>query len=879
MSILRRMTNLFHRSKLDQEIDAELRAHIEMRTADNLASGMSPEQARRDALLRFGNRTVLKERVIAADAHMFLDSLWQDIHYGLRMLRKSPGFTAVAVLTLALGIGANTAIFSVIEAVLLRAFPYRAPQQLVLVFNSNPAWGQDRIPLCVADFDDWKAMNHAFVQPAAFHTNLYDYTSSREPQQITGAGVSPGFFSTLGVEPMLGRGFLPEEEAPGSALAVIVSEHFWIQNLGGDPHAVGKSITLDGKSYSVVGVMPGSFRFPSEGVQLWEPLRLAPPTRRGPYFLRGLARLRPGVTLQQARENMTAVSQRIREETHSPDDGASIDSIANFGFNVVPFRTYLVGDVQPALLVLMAGAGFLLLIAVANLAHLMLAKTLGRQSEFAVRRALGASRLRLIRQLLAEALLLACLGSSFGLLLGYASLNLLLTLSPFDLPRLDRVGIDGGVLGFTLLVAILCCALFALAPAWGILQSNPNAALKEGGGRSPLLRHKRLRGILVVAEVGLTLILTVGATLMARSLIRLQGVNAGFQPNNVLTAEIQMSDARYSDSQHVRSFYQELLTRLDSLPGVESAALSSGLPPDQMQLQDTFTIQEHPTPAGESDPLADFLFVNGDYFRTLRVPLIEGRTFMDADSQSAPLVVIINQTLAKAFFPNEDPVGKLLRQNRSNPWMQIVGVVGDVKYEGLDASVIPTLYTPYTQHGWPGAYLAVRAKGNIAGLAAAIRDSVWSLDNQLPITDMVFAPQRMHAALAAPRFRAILLAAFGVVALALSVIGIYGVISYSTAQRTREIGVRTALGAQPRDIVRMVLGEGLLLALIGIAIGVASALVLTRFLRSMLFEIKPTDPATFLGVAILLVIAALLACYIPARRAMRVDPIVALRYE
>jgi putative ABC transport system permease protein len=861
----------YRRRAREAELERELRDHLELEAEEQQHAGLSPKEAADAAHQALGNTLKIEEDVRGAWGFQWLGTLAQDLRYGLRMLRKSPGFTTVAVLTLALGIGANTAIFSVVEAVLLRPFPYRTPEQLVLVFNSNPAWGQDRIPLCVADFDDWKAMNRAFVLPAAFTRSLYVYTSSREPQQITGADVSPGFFSTLGVEPILGRGFLPEEETPGGALAVIVSEHFWIQNLGGDPHAVGRNITLDGKSYSVVGVMPRSFRFPSEDVQLWEPLRLKPPTRRGPYFLRGLARLRPGVTLQQARANMAAVSQRIREETHAPDDGG--------GFNIVPLRTYLVGDVQPALLVLMAGAGFLLLIAVANLAHLMLAKTLGRQSEFALRAALGASRLRLIRQLLAEAMLLAFLGCSFGLLLGYASLNSLLTLSPFDLPRLDRVGIDGGVLGFTLLVSILCCALFALAPAWQILQSNPNAALKEGGGRTSLSRHKRLRGVLVVAEVGLTLILTVGATLMARSLVRLQQVNPGFQPNNVLTAEIQMPDARYSSSHHFQNFYHALLTRLDSLPGVESAAISSGLPPDQMDLQDTFTIQEHPTPAGESDPLADFLFVNGDYFRTLGVPLIEGRTFTDADSQDAPLVVIINQTLAKAFFPHEDPLGKLLRQNRGNPWMEIVGVVGDVKYEGLDASAIPTLYTPYTQHGWPGAYVAVRAKGNIAGLAAVVRDSVWSLDNQLPITDMVFAPRRMHAAVAAPRFRAILLAAFGVIALALSVIGIYGVISYSTAHRKREIGVRVALGAQPRDIVRMVLSEGLLLALIGIAIGVGGALALTRFLRILLFEIKPTDPVTFVGIASLLVLVALAACYVPARRAMRVDPMIALRYE
>jgi putative ABC transport system permease protein len=859
------------RKRRSEELNEEIQGHLELAARENMESGMAPRDAQTAARHEFGSIALAEEVTRDMWGGRWFADLLQDVRYGLRMLRKSPGFTAVAVLTLALGIGANTAIFSVVNAVLLRSFPYRTPSQLVLVFWSNPAWGQDRIPLCVADFDDWKAWNHAFVQPTVFAKNLYDYTSGQEPLQIVGAGVSPGFFSTLGVQPMLGRGFLPQEEKPGGKLAVIVSQNFWAQNLHRDPQAIGRDITLDGQSYVVVGVMPSSFRFPSENVELWEPLRLKPPKRRGPYFLRGFARLRPGVSLRQARADMATVSERIREETHAQDTGGAP--------NVLPLRTYLVGDVQPVLLVLMAAVGFLLLIAVANLANLMLVKAVGRLREFAVRTALGASRVRLIRQLLTEGLVLTALGAVLGLLLAYDSLGLLRAVTPAGVPQMDGAHIDVGVLGFTLLVSVLSCLLFALAPAWQAFKLAPMTALKEGGGRASALGHRRFRGVLVAAEVGLALILVVGATLMARSLIRLQQVNAGFQPKNVLTAEIQMPDLRYSDSRHVDNFYQQLLVRLDELPGVESAAIASGFPPDLMDLQDTFTIQEHPTPPGQSDPLADFIFVNGDYFRTLGVPLLGGRTFTDADRQSAPLVVIINQTLARNFFPNENPVGNLLRQNRSNPWMRIVGVVADVKYDGLNAHSFPALYVPYLQHSWPGAYLAVRAKQNPLGLAASVRRTVWSLDNQLPITDMKSAEDRLDESMAAPRVRTFALGLFAILALSLASIGTYGVISYSTAQRTHEMGIRVALGAEPRDVMWLIVGQGTRLALVGIVAGIAGALVLTRFLQSMLFEVKPTDLVTFVGVTILLVLVSLAACFIPGRRAMRVDPMLALRYE
>jgi putative ABC transport system permease protein len=734
--ILRRLAPLQLSAPREAEIAEELAQHLDDRYQELLAAGQAEHAAYQTSLgelkdedflagnLKPVERNFYREPVAAGkDGGNLFSSIFQDVRYALRILRKSPGFAAVAILTLALGIGANTAIFSAVNTVLLRALPYRMPDQIVLVFWNNPAWGQDRIPLCVADFDDWKALNHAFVQPTVFHENFYDYTSGQEPQQIVGAGVSPGFFSTLGVEPTLGRGFLPEEEKPGGRLAVIVSQNFWVQNLRGDPQAIGRNITLDGQSYVVVGVMPGSFRFPSENVELWEPLRLKPPTRRGPYFLRGLARLRPGVSLRQARADMAAVSERIRKETHAQDTGGAP--------NVLPLRTYLVGELQPVLLVLMAAVGFVLLIAAANLANLMLVKAVRRLREFAVRTALGASQLRLIRQLLTEGLVLTALGAVLGLLLAYESLSLLQGVSPAGVPQLSGVHIDGRVLGFTLLVSSLSSVFFALAPAWQAFKLSPETALKEGGGRASALGHGRFRGVLVAAQVGLALILVIGATLMARSFIRLQQVNAGFQPKNVLTAEIQMPDLRYSDPRHVDNFYHQLLERLDALPGVESAAVASGLPPDLMQLQDTFTIQAHPTPPGQSDPLADLVFVNGNYFRTLGVPLIEGRTFTDADAQAAPLVVIINQTLARNFFPNQNPVGSLLRQNRSNPWMRIVGVVADVKYDGLDAHPFPALYVPYLQHSWPGAYLAVRAKQNPLGLAASVRNAVWSLDNQL----------------------------------------------------------------------------------------------------------------------------------------------------
>ena len=861
----------FRRKITEKHLDAELRFHLDQTIGDLVAGGMNPEEARRRARLEFGGLDQVKEECRDVGGSRILESLIQDLRYGMRMLYKNPAFTAVAVLTLALGIGGNTAIFSVVNGVLLRALPYRDPGQLVMVFGSVPAWGQDRIPLCVADFDDWKAWNHAFEQPTVFARHLYDYTSSQEPQRVIGAAVSPGFFSALGVEPRLGRSFLPEEEKPGGQLAVIVSHDFWMRDLAAKADAMGRNITLNDQTYTVVGVMPASFRFPAESVKLWEPLRLQPPTRRGPYFLRGLARLRPGVSLEQARRDMAAVTQRIREETHAKDTGGT--------FIVLPLRAYLVGNVQPVLLVLMAAVGFVLLIAIANIANLMLVKAIGRQREMSVRAALGAGRLRLVRQLLTEGLVVSTLGAGLGLLIAYGSVNLLVAISPADVPRLDEIRIDGRVFGFTLLVSILSSLFFGLAPALRVSRLNLNDALKEGGGRGAAFGHGRYRGALVIAEVGLALMLLIGATLMLTSFARLQQVHAGFDPRNLLTAEISMPDFRYSDPLHVSGFYHQLLDRVQELPGVQSAALASGLPPDLMQLQDTFTIESRPTPPGQSDPLADFLFVSGDYFRTLSTPILQGRPFSDSDRQGGPLVVIINETLARRFFPDEKPVGRRLRQNRENPWMEIVGVVGDVRYGGLDAPPFPALYVPYLQHGWPGAYLVVRATRDALALAPSVRNAVWSLDKEIPVTEMKTAEQRIQESVAAPRFRTLLIGIFAFLALSLATVGIYGVISYSATQRIREVGIRVALGATRMDIMRLVVKQGLGLSLAGVAIGLIGALALTRYLAGMLYSVYPTDPLIFTGVSVFLAGISLVASLIPARRATKVDPMVALRYE
>ncbi len=809
-----------------------------------------------------------------------METLWQDLRYGVRMLRTHRGVTAIAVLALALGIGANTAIFTVVNAVLLRPLPFSEPDRLMMVWLHNPqSQGEARIPLSVADFLDWRANNQAFEPPVAFATSGFNLTGQEAPEQLVGAIVTADFFSTLGAKPALGRTFLPEEDRPGATPAIVVSQAMWQRRLSGDPHAIGQTLTLNGRTFTIVGVMPPDFYFPNRNIELWAAFTLNPPTRRGPYFLSGLARLKPGVKLEQAQAEMKLIARRIQQQSATAN--ANSDS---GGFTVLPLNEYLVGDVRKALLVLLGAVAFVLLIASVNVANLLLARAAAREKEIAVRAALGASRVRIVRQLLTESALLALLGGTAGLLLAVGGVKLLLALSPSSLPRLQEVSMDRRVFGFTLLVALLSGIIFGLAPALHGSRANLNESLKDGSrGASESRSRSRLRQALIVAEFALALMLLIGAGLMIKSFVRLQRVNPGINAENVLTMQLTLPGARYNEGPKITAFYQQLLDRVQALPGVQAAGISISLPPDWLQLSENFSIEGQPPAPDSNLPVAELLFISHDYFRALGVPLRRGRYFTLVDKADAPRVAIINETMARRYFPNQDPIGKRIKQGGADrpqaSWMEVVGVVGDVKYTGLDATAQATFYEPYLQNPSRGMYLVVRGATDPLNLASTIRHEVWALDKDLPVTRLKTMEQLLYESVAEPRFRTLLLGIFAAVALVLASVGIYGVMAYAVTQRTNEIGIRMALGAQSRDILGLVVGQGLKLALIGVALGLAGAFAVTRALSTLLYGVSTTDAATFAGLALLLVAVALLACYIPARRAAKVDPMLALRCE
>ena len=804
-----------------------------------------------------------------------MERLFQDLRYAARMLIKNPGFSAIAILALALGVGANTAIFTVVNSVLIRPLPFSEPDRLVMTYATDPTIGQERIPFSVADFLDWRAQNHIFEKLAAFSDNRFTYTGGESPEQFPGAWVTADFFEVLGQQPEMGRTFLPDEDRPGRAPVVLVSHSFWQRKLGADPNVLGRQITLNNNSFSVVGVMPPGFTFPERDIDLWAVERLDPPSRRGPYYMWGIGRLAPGATLAQARAEMDTIARRIQQETRSTKNDVT--------FTAIGLTERVVGNVRPALLVLMAAVIFVLLIASANVANLLLARATAREKEIAIRRALGASRARLIRQLLTESVLLAAVGGAVGLLLAQWGVGALLALSPDDIPRISEVKIDGRVLGFTFLISMLSGIVFGLAPALHSSKINLNESLKEGG-RSAMegFRQRRLRNLLVVAEIALSLVLLVSAGLMIKSFLKLQNVNPGFNAANILTMQLSLPRTKYTNPAQTAAFYKELLNKVEALPGAKSAAISISLPPNGLEVSDNFSIEEHPTPAGESDPIAPVVFVSPKYFTTLGVPLLRGRYFTENDRDEAPPVVIINEAMARQYFGAEDPIGKRFKQGTlagGNPWMEIVGVVGNVKYTGLEAKEEPAFYLPHQQNPIRFMYLIVRGDSDPTALLPSIRSEVWSLDKDLPVARVRTMEQLLSESVAQPRFRTLLLAVFAGVALLLAAVGIYGVMSYSVTQRTHEMGIRMALGANPGDIVKMVVGQGLKLALVGAGAGLAGAYGATRLLESLLFDVSATDTMTFAVIPALLTGITLLASYIPARRATRIDPMVALRYE
>ena len=800
-----------------------------------------------------------------------LHDIIQDLRFAGRMLRKNPAFTFAAVLALGLGIGANTAVFSVVNGILLRPLPFHDPERLVSVYLRSPAQGEARIPLSMADFLDWRDQNTSFSDIAAYTGSSFNYTGGAAAEQIAGAAVTTSFFRTLGVSPLAGRSFLPEDEKPGGTRVALISRRLWQRLFAADPAIAGKVVALNGRDVTIIGVLPEMFRFPSRETDIWSALQIAPPARRGPYFLRAIGRLKPGVTLDGARAQMAEMRQIIAPQAE------------RVGHRAAPLADTIVGPVRSMLWLTLGAVTLVLLVATANVANLLMVRASVREREIAVRRALGAGTGRLAAQLLTESLLLAALGGAVGLGIAWGSVRFLRTLENLPIPRLQEVAVDPRVLTFTLLVSLASGVIFGLAPVLRGFSLDLHTSLKEGTrAGSDTAARRSVRDLLVVAETALAMVLLVGSGLLVRSLWKLQNVDPGVDPENVLTMAVVPTGPSYADAARIAAFHARVLERVESLPGVSAAGITLSLPPNVLQLEDEFTIEGKAPADPKLTPVCPMNIVSAGLFPALRIPLVRGRWFADSDGPDAPRVVIINETMARRYFPAEDPIGRRMKQGglaRQNPWMEIVGVVGDVKYEGLNAPSRPTFYEPYTQNPIRNAFLVLRSPSEPTSLAAAVRGELRALDREIPATAVRTMRQVLFESVAEPRFRTLLFGLFALISLVLSSVGIYAVISYSVSRRTREMGVRLALGAEPRQIVRLVVGEGMRVASVGLLVGFAGSVALARLLTGLLFEVGPNDPATLAGVVIVLGLTAFLASWIPARRIGRLDPLAALREE
>jgi putative ABC transport system permease protein len=818
-----------------------------------------------------------------------METLLKDIRYGLRGLIKRPGFTLVAIITLALGIGANTAIFSVVNAVVLRPLPYAEPDRLMTLWETMP--GTDQRSVAPGNFVDWKSQNKTFEDLAATFYGNFNLTSDGDPDRIDGATITSNLMSVLGVNAQLGRTFQADDDEHQDRNVVLISDGLWKRRFNADRNVIGHSITIDETPHTIVGVMGHGFQFPSRS-DLWVlgrnrgavPMSLISqvPTNdwvheRDAHFIRVIGRLKPGVTISQAQSDIAAVTRRLEQDFPK--------SNAGLGSNVVPLHAQVVGDVRSMLFILLGAVGFVLLIACTNVANLMLARATQRDREIAIRTAVGASRLRLIRQLLTESLLLSIVGGLAGLLVSIWAVAVFVKLSPGDIPRLNEASVDFRLLGFTLLVSLLTGLGFGLLPAFQATRTNLNTSLKEGGTKASEGRQRRgARNILVVTEIALAQVLLVGAALLAVSYVRVTEINPGFNPDRVLTAKIAPSNKKYPDSKSRATYYTTVLERLQSLPGVVSAGMVMNLPLTGSSMNRGFRVEGRPVPKADENVTMDFQIVSPNYFSTLQIPIKRGRGLNTTDVETTEPVIVINETMARQYWPNEDAVGKRMgigESTKYTSWRTIVGIVSDSRHASLSELPVPTAFIAYRQdlESWPRMGFVIRAKTDAASLTSAVRRELAEIDRAQPVYAIEPMENLMRTSVAQRRFIMSLLGSLSAIALMLAMVGIYGVISFSVSERTQEIGIRIALGARAADVLRMVLGQGMRVALIGIVIGLGAAFVLTRLLTSMLFEVSATDPRTFSIVAALLGAVAFFACYIPARRATKVDPLVALRYE
>jgi putative ABC transport system permease protein len=804
-----------------------------------------------------------------------METLIKDIRYGIRGLVRNPGFTAIAVITLALGIGANTAIFSVVNAVLLRPLPFNDPNSIVWLWDTHPSLAT--IPTSLPDFLGWKEQNRSFEHLAA-HTGGSMFIDAGDGATDTPVSlVTPELFSVFHVSPILGRTFTNEETLPGRFRVAVLSHSMWQSRFGSDPNVLSRTLQLNGATYQIIGVMPAGFSYPDRA-ELWRPLPIDPAKLDpGPHYLNVVGRLKPGVTLAQAQADMSTIAARLSEQYKEKNAG--------HGVKLERLSNVVVGDIGLALYVLLGAVGFVLLIACANLANLMLARVGARQKEIALRTALGASRLRIVRQLLTESIMLALGGGVLGLMLAFWAVSWVVSLSADTIPRVREIGIDPRVAGFTLLVSVLTGVLFGLAPALQVSRPDLTDALKESGRSTAGLRRNRLRSVLIISEVALSLVLLVGAGLMIRSFAKLNQVDPGFKPAQAMSLGVAILRTKYPEDQHVAQVYAQILERAANTPGVVSAGAISDLPLLGSNTSDSFTIEGRPPIPKESEPSTEYHVVTPRYFESMGIPLLSGRDVADTDTRQSPNVVVINDAFARRHFAGENPLGHRLRlQGQERDPLLIVGVVGNVRQLGLDQQPPAEVFVPFLQDPLSTEYqramtIVAQAKSDPGAIAGPLRAAVTSVDKSLPVFALKPMTEYMHDSLSRRRFNMVLLIIFSGLALVLAAVGIYGVISYGITQRTHELGVRMALGAQPRDVVTLVVRQAMTVALAGVGIGLLAALALTRVIKSLLFNVGVTDPLTFAAIASLMTLISLLACLIPARRATKVDPLVALRYE
>jgi predicted permease len=864
-----------HQSHTEQEMDAELRFHIQSYAEDLVRTGIPRDEATRRARIEFGAIQRAKEECREARGVTFLQSLWQDLRLAARMLRNTPAFTVVAVLTLALGIGANTAIFSVVDAILLRPLPYPEPSRLVRLWESAPSRGYFRNVVNPLNFMDWRDNAKSFQAMAAISSSMTNLNTHGQPVAVPGLQVSPEFFSILEIPPILGRTFNQQDGIPGQNQVAILSYDLWRSQFGGDAAIVGQKIDVDGLPNIIVGVMPLGFSFPKIKAEVWTPLPLARTAEwESGRYLTTVARLKPGVALEQAQQDMAAVANRTAEVRPGFDRGWSAQ--------VIPMLDDATEDVRRPLWILLAAVGFLLLIACANVANLVLMRGAGRLREMAVRAALGAGRTRLIQQLLVESLLLSLAGMAAGLLVAKLALHSLLALIPPNapLPRSEPITIDAPVLLFTFFASLLTVVVFGLVPALRLSRVDLQDALKQGSVRGGVGGHQTLRRSFVIAEVALALLLSVGAGLMLRSFSRLVAVDPGFNPEHLLTMHLWVSPSRYVDDPKRAAYFDRILSEIRDAPGVRAAGSTHFLPLTEKVSGSCFGPGDGPPPTPAESPDSQFLIVSSGYFSTMGTSLQRGRDFNERDKFDAPPVAMVNHAFVERYFPGQDLLGKQLQVcwTLTKP-VEIVGIVADARQTDLQEPPQPTIFLSNAQAPMYFATLVVRAAGDPRAIAQSVEAAIHRVDPDQAVSDVQSMETVFSDSVSSPRFEAVLLAVFAAIAIALAVIGIYGVVSYSVSQRTNEIGIRMALGARSSNIVSMVLREALILSVLALAFGLAISLALSRVLQSLLFEVTPTDPLTLALVACGILAVSSLAAVLPARRAMRVDPLAALRYE